>query len=143
MLWNLLPDCVKKLQSMNLRQENLIYVFQELIMGSNSSINVLYSGTMSAAIESGVQGIPSIGFSLLNHLWSADFNPIIPFVEKIVKKSILNKISPQTILNVNFPSSEKINGIKICKQAKLIGMKNLLKEKVLWEKDIIGYLVTS
>ena len=86
--------------------------------GSNSSINVLYSGTMSAAIESGVQGIPSIGFSLLNHSWSADFNPIIPFVEKIVKKSILNKISPQTILNVNFPSSNKINGIKICKQAK-------------------------
>lgn len=97
--------------------------------GSNSSINVLYSGTMSAAIESGVQGIPSIGFSLLNHSWSADFNPIIPFVEKIVKKSILNKISPQTILNVNFPSSEKINGIKICKQAKTHWNEKFIKRK--------------
>ncbi len=86
--------------------------------GSNSSINVLYSGTMSAAIESGVQGIPSIGFSLLNHSWDANFNPIIPFIKKIVKKSILNKISPNTILNVNFPSSKKINGIKICKQSR-------------------------
>ena len=106
--------------------------------GSNSSINVLYSGTMSAAIESGVQGIPSIGFSLLNHSWSADFNPIIPFVEKIVKKSLLNKISPQTILNVNFPSSEKINGIKICKQAKthwnekFIKRKSPMGEKYYW-----------
>lgn len=97
--------------------------------GSNSSINVLYSGTMSAAIESGVQGIPSIGFSLLNHSWSADFNPIIPFVEKIVKKSILNKISPQTILNVNFPSSNKINGIKICKQAKTHWNEKFIKRK--------------
>ena len=97
--------------------------------GSNSSINVLYSGTMSAAIESGVQGIPSIGFSLLNHSWSADFNPIIPFVEKIVKKSILNKFSPQTILNVNFPSSKKINGIKICKQAKTHWNEKFIKRK--------------
>ena len=97
--------------------------------GSNSSINVLYSGTMSAAIESGVQGIPSIGFSLLNHSWSADFNPIIPFVEKIVKKSILNKISPQTILNVNFPSTKKINGIKICKQAKTHWNEKFIKRK--------------
>ena len=71
----------------------------------------------------------NIGFSLLNHSWSADFNPIIPFVEKIVKKSILNKISPQTILNVNFPSSEKINGIKICKQAKTHWNEKFIKRK--------------
>ena len=97
--------------------------------GSNSSINVLYSGTMSAAIEAGVQGIPSIGFSLLNHSWDVDFNPIIPFVMRIVKNSILNKISPKTILNVNFPSSKKINGIKICKQAKAHWNEKFIKRK--------------
>ena len=42
--------------------------------GSNSSINVIYSGTMSAAIEAGIEGIPAIGFSLLNYKWNADFS---------------------------------------------------------------------
>ena len=42
--------------------------------GSNSSINVIYSGTMSAAIEAGIEGIPAIGFSLCNYNWSANFD---------------------------------------------------------------------
>ena len=121
-------DCVK-IAVNELMPRNPDLCVSGINHGSNSSINVLYSGTMSAAIESGVQGIPSIGFSLLNHSWSADFNPIIPFVEKIVKKSLLNKISPQTILNVNFPSSEKINGIKICKQAKTHWNEKFIKRK--------------
>ena len=43
--------------------------------GANSSINVIYSGTMSAAIEAGIEGIKSIGFSLLDYSWDADFEP--------------------------------------------------------------------
>jgi 5'-nucleotidase len=42
--------------------------------GSNSSINVIYSGTMSAAVEAGIEGIP-VGFSLLDYDWNADFEP--------------------------------------------------------------------
>ena len=44
--------------------------------GSNASINVIYSGTMSAAIEASVEGVPAIGFSLLDYSWKANFNPI-------------------------------------------------------------------
>ena len=51
--------------------------------GSNSSINVIYSGTMSAAIEAGIEGVPAIGFSLLDYSWNADFSQSKDFIRKI------------------------------------------------------------
>ena len=50
--------------------------------GSNSSINVIYSGTMSAAIEAGIEGVPAIGFSLLDYRWNANFNESKDFIKK-------------------------------------------------------------
>ncbi|MFT3795098.1 5'/3'-nucleotidase SurE [Flavobacterium sp.] len=90
--------------------------------GSNSSINVIYSGTMSAAVEGGIEGIPSIGFSLLDYDWNADFEQVKTFVKKIALE-VLEKGLPQgTVLNVNFPKlkEKEIKGIKICRQAKAI-----------------------
>lgn len=88
--------------------------------GSNSSINVIYSGTMSAAIEAGIEGVPAIGFSLLDFRWSADFSPLKPFIKKIVNIALAHKIPSDVVLNVNFPllPQEEIKGIKICRQAK-------------------------
>ena len=85
--------------------------------GSNSSINVLYSGTMSAAVEAGMEGIPSIGFSLENHNWNADFEPLKNYIKLIVNNILENGIAKGTILNVNFPDGP-IKGIKVCRQAK-------------------------
>jgi len=56
--------------------------------GSNSSINVIYSGTMSAAIEAGIEGIPAIGFSLLDFSWNADFTPIKKFIRQITLEAL-------------------------------------------------------
>ena len=88
--------------------------------GSNSSINVIYSGTMSAAIEAAVQGIPSIGFSLLDYSWKANFNIFRDYVSKITIAALENKFPHGNALNVNFPKITKteIKGIKICRQAK-------------------------
>ena len=72
--------------------------------GSNSSINVVYSGTMSAAIEAGIEGIPAIGFSLLDYRWNADFNPLKHYVKKITLASLQNKQRADVVLNVNFPA---------------------------------------
>ena len=88
--------------------------------GSNSSINVIYSGTMSAAVEAGIEGIPAIGFSLLDYSWDANFEPVKSYVKQIAQ-GVLEKGLPEgVILNVNFPklSKEDIKGIKICRQAK-------------------------
>ena len=87
--------------------------------GSNSSINVIYSGTMSAAIEAGIEGIPAIGFSFLDYSWDADFSQIRPFIKKIALSAIKNGMSKGVVLNVNLPNLnfENIKGIKICRQA--------------------------
>jgi len=88
--------------------------------GSNSSINVIYSGTMSAAIEAGIEGVPAIGFSLLDYRWGADFQNIKNFIKKITLKSLKEGIPKGVVLNVNFPKlkENEIKGIKICRQAK-------------------------
>lgn len=88
--------------------------------GSNSSINVIYSGTMSAAIEAGIEGIQSIGFSLLDYSWSANFDAIGKYIKKITLIALEKKIPSNVVLNVNFPKlkEEEIKGIKICRQAK-------------------------
>ncbi|HLT53479.1 MAG TPA: 5'/3'-nucleotidase SurE [Flavobacteriaceae bacterium] len=88
--------------------------------GSNSSINVIYSGTMSAAIEAGIEGIPAIGFSLLDFSWNANFKAAEHFANVIASSVLKNGLPPGIILNVNIPNVSKkdIEGIKICRQAR-------------------------
>ncbi len=87
--------------------------------GANHSINVIYSGTMSAAMEASIEGIPSIGFSLLDYNYEADFSPARKIVHTIVSKLLEEKLDKHLLLNVNIPSIpyKEIKGIKICKQA--------------------------
>ena len=87
--------------------------------GENTSTNVLYSGTMSAAIEGAMEGIHSIGFSLADYASDADFSACQPFIEKIIIKTLGSGLAANTCLNVNFPnlSIDKIKGIRICSQA--------------------------
>jgi len=85
--------------------------------GSNSAINVIYSGTMSAAIEAGIEGIPSIGFSLEDHSWNADFEPLKQYIRTITKNVLQKGLPDGVVLNVNFPK-ENIKGLKVCRQAK-------------------------
>ena len=88
--------------------------------GANHSINVIYSGTMSAAMEAAIEGIPSIGFSLLDYAYDADFTAAKQVVHKIVTEVMaMKKKEKHLLLNVNIPAlpPEKIKGIKVCKQA--------------------------
>lgn len=87
--------------------------------GSNCSINVIYSGTMSAAIEGLLEGIPSVGFSLLDYSIEADFTAAKKVAGKIIRSIIRHKLPRNTCLNVNIPklSEAEIMGIKICRQA--------------------------
>jgi 5'-nucleotidase len=88
--------------------------------GSNSSINVIYSGTMSAAVEAGIEGIPAIGFSLTDYSLNADFEPAKKFVKSITRNVLKNGLPKGVVLNVNIPKLKEadIKGIKICRQAK-------------------------
>lgn len=87
--------------------------------GANHSINVIYSGTMSAAVEAAIESIPSIGFSLLDYSIEADFSAARQYARIIVEKMLVTKLDKHTVLNVNFPSvqPELIKGIRVCRQA--------------------------
>lgn len=105
--------------------------------GSNSSINVIYSGTMSAAIEAGIEGIPAIGFSLLDYSWHANFEASKQFVKTIAARALKHGLPNGVALNVNIPNLNKkqIKGIKVCRQAKANWVEEFDKRKSPQGKD--------
>jgi 5'-nucleotidase len=111
-------DCVKLAVKQILKRKPDICV-SGINHGSNSSINVIYSGTMSAAMEGAIEGIPSIGFSLNNYSLDANLKASSKFAKIIAQKVIKHGMPVNTLLNVNIPnlSMSKIKGIKICRQA--------------------------
>lgn len=112
-------DCVKLAVNELLNKKPDICV-SGINHGSNSSINVIYSGTMSAAVEAGVEGIPAIGFSLLDYSYNAEFEHLKTYIHNIVNGVLKNGLPNGVVLNVNFPKSKdkKFKGIKICRQAR-------------------------
>ncbi|RZP04772.1 MAG: 5'/3'-nucleotidase SurE [Flavobacteriales bacterium] len=111
-------DCVKIAVNEILKRKPDLCV-SGINHGSNSSINVIYSGTMSAAVEAGTHGIPAIGFSLLDYSLDADFTHSKEFVKRIISECLNNGVPKGVVLNVNIPkiSNNKLKGIKICRQA--------------------------
>jgi 5'-nucleotidase len=105
--------------------------------GSNSSINVIYSGTMSAAVEAGIEGIQAIGFSLLDYDWNADFEQIKSYIKTITLEVLENKLPEGVVLNVNFPKlkENEIKGIKICRQANALWVEKFDKRQTPQGKD--------
>ena len=113
-------DCVKlAVNKLITRKPNLCV--SGINHGSNSSINVIYSGTMSAAVEGALEGIPSIGFSLLDYSHEADFSEGEKYIREITQSVLNNGLPDGVCLNINIPKSvdeKEIKGLKICRQAK-------------------------
>ncbi|MFY0643592.1 MAG: 5'/3'-nucleotidase SurE [Bacteroidia bacterium] len=112
-------DCVK------LAVDKVLHRKPDLLVsginhGSNSSINVIYSGTMSAAVEGAIEGIPAIGFSLLDFNYKANFTPSKAIVRKVAQNVLKEGMPIDVLLNVNIPNvpSDEIKGIKVCRQAR-------------------------
>ncbi|HWB28805.1 MAG TPA: 5'/3'-nucleotidase SurE [Chitinophagaceae bacterium] len=87
--------------------------------GANHSINVIYSGTMSAALEASIEGIPSVGFSLLDYNIEADFAGAQKYAALLVPQLLKKKYDKHLCLNVNIPKVpvELLKGLKVCRQA--------------------------
>ena len=111
-------DCVKLAVDKVLRRKPDLCL-SGINHGANHSINVIYSGTMSAAVEAAIESIPSIGFSLLDYSVEADFSPARKYVRIIVENILKDPMDKHLILNVNFPAvpANLIKGMKICRQA--------------------------
>ena len=112
-------DCVKLAVNKVLKRKPDLLV-SGINHGSNASISVIYSGTMSAAIEGSMETIPSIGFSLLDYRFDADFMPAKKYVQRIAKNVLDHGLPKGICLNVNIPAvkESEIKGVKVCRQAR-------------------------
>lgn len=111
-------DCVKLAVDKILHQKPDICI-SGINHGANHSINVIYSGTMSAAVEAAIESIPSVGFSLLDYALEADFRAARHYARIIVEQMLKAPPDKHCVLNVNFPiaTPEEIKGVKLCRQA--------------------------
>jgi len=112
-------DCVKLAKHVVLKDRKVDLCVSGINHGSNASINIIYSGTMSAAMEASLEGIDSIGFSLLDFSFDADFEPSKPYIKKIMQHVLENGLFKTKLLNVNIPKLKEgeIQGMKVCRQA--------------------------
>lgn len=123
-------DCVKIAVNKILKRKPDLCV-SGINHGANMSINVIYSGTMSAAVEGSIESIPSIGFSLCDDSIDADFSASKKIVEHIARKVLQNGLPKDVCLNVNIPKSkyEELSGIRICRQARANWIEELDERK--------------
>jgi len=128
-------DCVKFGKHFLLKGRKIDLVVSGVNHGSNSSISVIYSGTMSAAIEAAIEGIPAVGFSLCDFSSDADFSHTKEYIKLIALKILEKGLPAGVALNVNFPkiSTEPLKGIKICRQTDAV-----FKETFEERKDPYG-----
>lgn len=112
-------DCVKLAKHVVLKNRKIDLCVSGINHGSNASINIIYSGTMSAAMEASLEGINSIGFSYMDFSFDADLSPIISHVDLIIRRTLAQGLVNCKLLNVNIPNPAKtqIAGIRICRQA--------------------------
>ena len=112
-------DCVKIAKHYVLKDRTPDLVVSGINHGSNASVNVLYSGTMSAAIEAAIEGLPAVGFSLCEYGPNADFSHVIEWVTQVCRLALDHGVPAGTALNVNIPkkSDMPIAGLRLARQA--------------------------
>lgn len=113
-------DCVKMAFDHLLEERRVDLVISGINHGSNSATNILYSGTMGAAIEGSFYGSPSIGISVDDHSPDADFEGAVYYAREIIKQILESKIKSPLCLNINLPAIplSQIKGVKVCRQTK-------------------------
>jgi 5'-nucleotidase len=123
-------DCVKLAHDIILHRKPDICL-SGINHGSNASINVIYSGTMSAAMEAAIEGIPSAGFSLMDFNFDADFSLAKKVAREVTERMLAEHMPEHFLLNVNIPKvwEADFKGIKICRQADAKWAENFDKRK--------------
>lgn len=141
-------DCMKLGEKVVLKGRQIDLVLSGINHGSNSSVSLLYSGTMAAAIEATFDNIPAVGISLQDYAADADFTACVHYGKIIVQQVLEKGIPPYISLNVNFPKAplEEIKGIKITRQTKGYWHEDMeehidaMGRKYYW---LAGYLVNT
>jgi len=124
-------DCVKLAKHVVLKDRKVDLCVSGINHGSNASINIIYSGTLSAAMEASLEGIPSIGFSLLDFSYDADFGQAAPYLRELMQYVLDHGIDKGSLLNVNIPAikREDIQGLRVCRQADARWVEDFMEAK--------------
>ncbi len=132
-----------KLGEQIILKENPDLILSGINHGSNASVNVIYSGTMAAAREASIDGIPGIGFSLLDYSPEANFDEAEKYIRQIIEDVLQNGLPPDVALNVNIPAvAEKdLKGIRVCHQSQ--GRWEEMMEERKDEKGNVYYWLTG
>ena len=144
-------DCVKLAKNVLLKDQNIDLCVSGINHGSNASINILYSGTMSAAMEASLEGIKSIGFSLLDYSFEADFTGAQFYADKICRQMLALDHETNILLNVNIPKLplDQIKGMKVCEQGHGVWHEEFMEamdprgEKYYWLTGRFNYDTTN
>lgn len=110
-------DCVKLALEELCKERRPQMVIGGINHGDNASVNAHYSGTMGVTLEGCMKYIPSVAFSLCTHDWFADFEPLRPYIRKIVRKVLDDGLPKGVCLNVNFPVVDQFKGVRVCRMA--------------------------
>jgi len=88
-------------------------------LGANAAINILYSGTVAAAIEGALLGIPAVAFSLAE-FDNPDFDEAGRVAHELIEQFITAGLDPHTVLNVNIPGlpRSEIKGVRVTHQSR-------------------------
>ena len=122
-------DCVKLAKHVVLKGRPIDLCVSGINHGSNASINILYSGTLSAAMEAALESIRSVGFSLLDFSFEADFEPAKIWVRRVMEFMLARPFQHGQLLNVNIPKlpADQIRGLKLCRQADARWIENMVE----------------
>lgn len=110
-------DCVKLALHRFFSEREPDLIVSGINHGGNDSICVMYSGTMGAVLEGCVVGIPSVGYSILNHSPQADFSAAVKYTRKITEILLDQPMPNGVVLNINIPDTADIKGVRVCRQA--------------------------
>jgi 5'/3'-nucleotidase len=113
-------DCVA-LSVLGYFKEPIDLVVSGINAGANLGHDVTYSGTVTAAMEAVIAGVPGIAVSLEtidSHIGEIDHSPAARMAGRIVHQVIENRLSHEVLLNVNVPflPENKIRGIRLTRQ---------------------------
>ena len=97
--------------------------------GSNAAVCVIYSGTIGAALEGCIAGIPSIGISLTDHSLCSDFSQATKYGKQVAEKTLSNGLPDGVCLNLNVPNIPEVKGLKVCSQTKGLWIKEFVEMK--------------
>jgi 5'-nucleotidase len=111
-------DCVKYALAKHFDQKPDLVV-SGINHGSNASVNMIYSGTVAAAVEGAFYGIPSVAFSSLNYDEDADLSSSKQIVKEIIPLILSHSMPRFTLWNVNIPDvdAQKLKGFRFCRQS--------------------------